>query len=288
MPRVVFATYRQEPGLIPGDALAALALRQAGVTVTPAVWDDPEQDWARSDAVVIRSVWDYHQKPGPFERWVRVFKSSRPRLWNPPEAVLWNMNKRYLLDLAARGINIIPTEYLATGGEPDLRAILDRRGWREAVIKPAIGLNAQGAWRTSLAAAEADQKKLSKQLAAQDVLIQAYMPEVVSEGEWSLVFFGLEYSHAVLKRPAARDFRVQEHLGGTLVPAEPERALIEQARAALVAVGQQVLYGRVDGVARDGKLVLMELEIIEPSLFLRRAPGAAHRFAEAILRHSLL
>jgi glutathione synthase/RimK-type ligase-like ATP-grasp enzyme len=284
MPRVAFATYRQEPGITADDAPVADALRRAGIAVTAAVWDDAGQDWSRFDVVVIRSVWDYFLKVDPFERWVRSFSSAGPRLWNPPEQVLWNVNKRYLLDLAARGVPVVPTHYLTASDGPILRDVLNRRGWDEAVVKPAVGAGAYGAWRTSRATARADQARLAEQLGSQDVLAQAYMPEVASGGEWSLVFLGGEYSHAVRKRPAGDDFRVQEHLGGSAVRAEPEGGLIEQARAVLAAVGPPLLYARVDGVERDGRLILMELEINEPSLFLGLAPGSGQRFAEAILR----
>ncbi len=284
MPGVAFVTYRQEPGITADDALAADALGLAGVTVTPAVWDDPGVDWSGFDAVVVRSTWDYHLKADQFQRWLRGFIASGARLWNPPGPVLWNTNKRYLLDLAGRGVNTVPTEYLTGGAGPDLKAVLARRGWDEAVVKPAVAVGSHDAWRTSRAAAEADQARFAAQLGARDVLVQRFMPEVVSGGEWSLVYLGGAYSHAVLKRPASGDFRVQEHLGGSSSPAEADRALIEQARSALDAVGEPLLYARVDGVERDGRLVLMELEIVEPSLFLGLAPGAGRRFAEAILR----
>jgi glutathione synthase/RimK-type ligase-like ATP-grasp enzyme len=171
-----------------------------------------------------------------------------------------------------------------TGHQPDLKAVLERRGWDEAVVKPAVAVGSHGAWRTARAATAADQPRFAGQLGARDVLVQPFLPEVVSQGEWSLVFFGGEYSHAVLKRPAEGDFRVQEHLGGSSVPAEADQALVDQGRSALAAVGQPLLYARVDGVERDGQLVLTELEIIEPSLFLGLAPGAGQQFAEAIVR----
>jgi glutathione synthase/RimK-type ligase-like ATP-grasp enzyme len=284
MPSVAFATYRDEPGITADDAPAADGLRRAGVAVTPVVWDGSDPNWARFDAVVIRSAWDYFRKADRFERWVLGFMARGARLWNPPDAVLWNINKRYLLDLAARGVNVVPTEYLTAAAHPHLRAILERRGWGEAVVKPAVAAGADGAWRTSLSSATADQARLVEQLDAGEALVQSYMPEIGSRGEWSLVFFGLEYSHAVLKRPRSGDFRVQEHLGGRTMQAEPGRGLVSQARAAVAAVGQPLLYARVDGVERDGRLVLMELEIIEPSLFLGLRPGAAGRFAEAIMR----
>jgi glutathione synthase/RimK-type ligase-like ATP-grasp enzyme len=248
------------------------------------VWDDPGVDWAAFDAVVIRSTWDYHRKAEQFERWLRSLAASGANLWNPPGPVFWNTNKRYLLDLARRGVNVVPTEYLTAGDRPDLVAVLERRGWHEAVVKPAVAVGSHGAWRTSCAAAEADQPRFAEQLGARDVLVQPFLPEVTSRGEWSLVVLGGEYSHAVLKRPAEGDFRVQEHLGGSSAPAEADRALIDQGLSALAAVGQPLLYARVDGVQRGGQLVLTELEIIEPSLFLGLAPEAGQRFAKAIVQ----
>ena len=283
MPGVAFVTYRQQPGITADDALAADVLERAGVTVTPAVWDDPGVGWSRFDVVVIRSTWDYHLKTDLFQRWLRSFPSSGSRLWNPPQVALWNTNKSYLLD-AARGVNIVPTEYLTAADRPNLQALLAQRDWDQAVVKPAVAGGSQGLWGTSRASADADQGRLTAELRTQNLLIQPFMPEVASEGEWSLVFLGGEYSHAVLKCPASDDFRVQEHLGGSSSPAEADQGLVEQARSALAAVGQPLLYARVDGVQRDGQLVLMELEVLEPFLFLGLGRGAGQRFAEAILR----
>src|SRR5262245_2896737 len=284
MPSVAFATYDQEPGISADDALAAAVLGRARVAVTPAVWDDPGVDWSAFDAVVIRSTWDYPLKAEQFERWLRSLAASGASLWNPPGPVLWNTNKRYLLDLARRGVNAVPTEYLTAGDRPGLKTVLERRGWDEAVVKPAVAVGSHGAWRTSRATAEADQPRFAGQLGARDLLVQPFLPEVTSRGEWSLVFLDGKYSHAVLKRPAGGDFRVQEHLGGSSAPAEADRALIDQGLSALAAVGQPLLYARVDAVERGGQLVLTEFEIIEPSLFLSLAPGAGQRFAEAIVR----
>jgi hypothetical protein len=235
MLKIAFATYQHEPGITDDDALVVNALRQHGLTVTAAVWDAPNVDWRGFDAVVLRSVWDYHLKPDLFEHWLRSCASDRTTLWNPPSAVLWNMNKRYLLDLAARGINIIPTEYLTAATQPSLRRVLALRGWDEAVAKPALAAGSHGAWRTSLTRALADQARFAEQVSAQDMLVQPYLSEIATSGEWSLVFFDSEYSHALRKRPAVGDFRVQEHLGGNTVLAQPGQALIDQAHAALTA-----------------------------------------------------
>jgi glutathione synthase/RimK-type ligase-like ATP-grasp enzyme len=282
MPRVALATFRELPAIAPDDAPVADALRRSGVAVSAAIWDDPGIDWRSFDTVVIRSTWDYHLRPAEYAAWVRQFTAGGTRLWNPPGAVLWNVHKGYLADLARWGITVAPTEHVTGGTASDLRSVLARRGWDEAVVKPAVSVGAVGTWRAFLAAP--DEARFAEQVRAADLLIQPYLPEVESAGEWSLVFLDGAYSHAVRKRPAPGDFRVQEHLGGTAERAEPSAGLITQAAAAVAAVDGPLLYARVDGVERGGCLLLTELEITEPYLYLGMADGAADRFAEAILR----
>lgn len=284
MPSVAFATYEQSPELTDDDRLVADILRRRGIEVHPAVWDAAGVDWARFDLVIIRSTWDYHVKPGPYEEWVRGFLSRPNQLWNPPAVVLPNLSKRYLIDLARQGVNVVPTVCTEAGDGQPLRAIIEHHGWDEVVVKPAVSASGSGTWRTSRASAEGDQEKFGAQSRAHDVLVQPYCPEVASCGEWSLIFFDGEYSHAVLKKPAERDFRVQRHLGGTPVAAAPGARLVAQALAILQKVGGPLLYARVDGIARGGDFVLMELELNEPFLFLSLSEGAAARFAAAIVR----
>jgi len=283
MPSVAFATYQTSPRLTDDDELVAKELRRAGLTVTPTVWDAPDVDWSRFDCVVIRSTWDYHLRPGAFEKWVRSFEGAGRRLWNPPEAVLENMNKRYLAVLARKGVNVVPTRYLAASDEVRLQALLEDCGWEEVVVKPAVSASALGTWRTSLASARADQARFAEQARGQDLLVQPYLPEIAAGGEWSLIFFGGRYSHAVLKKPAPGDFRVQRHHGGHATAAEPGPALVAQAAAILSGIGHDLLYARLDGVERDGRFMLMEAELIEPYLWIGLAKAAARRFAEAIM-----
>jgi hypothetical protein len=157
---------------------------------------------------------------------------------------------------------------------------LEREGWGDAVIKPAVSGGAWNTWRTQ--ATGGDEKRFATHLTEADLLVQPYVHDVVSEGEWSLLFFDGRYSHAVLKRPGIGEFRVQESLGGTVAPAEPDAALCAQAAAALAAANERTLYARVDGVVREGLFHLNELELLEPSLFLGTSPGSAQRFAEAV------
>jgi len=283
MREIAFATCPKFPEITDHDQLTADILRQRGIQVASAVWNAPGIDWSRFECVVIRSTWEYDVEPHHYERWLQRFTDG-PRLWNPPEAVIWNINKKYLLSLTERGVEVAPMMYVHSGEAPALRALLVERQWSAAVIKPAVSGNARGTWRTSLTSADQDQAQFAEQLRHEDLLIQPYMPEIASQGEWSLIFFADEYSHAVLKRPAAGDFRVQRDFGGTTVLATPPQTFVEQAREVLAAADFDLLYARVDAIERQGKLILMELEINEPFLFLGYCEQSAERFASAIER----
>ena len=286
MAKFAFATCRKLLEMTDDDRLVADALQRKGIAVSSAVWDAPEIDWAQFDSVVIRSTWDYHLAPDRYAKWVSSFSTTATRLWNPPEAVIANLHKSYLSTLAKRGIEVVPTVFLPAGEGTSLREVLENSGWNDAVVKPAVSASAHGTWRTSLASADVDQHRLTKQLRRQDLLVQPYLPEVASQGEWSLVFFGGRYSHAALKLPAHGDFRVQRDFGGRWEAATPSAHLIAQAQSILEANNEDLLYARVDGIERDGRFVLMELEINEPYLFVGLSEGAAERFAEEIFRRA--
>jgi hypothetical protein len=265
------------------DRLAADVLGALGVTVSSAAWDDPAVAWWQFDAVVLRSTWNYHHTPTEYARWLLRLSAMQTVLWNPATVVLANMHKRYLVDWAQRGVLVVPAHYVPISSNVLLRELLDARGWHDAVIKPAVSASAHGTWRTSRATADADASRFAEQSRSNDLLIQPYLPEIVAQGEWSMVFFGDAFSHAVLKRPALGDFRVQEHLGGHSVPVMPPPHLVAQARAVLSMIEAPLLFARVDGLEVDGRFLLMELEINEPCLFLGCSPDAPARFAAAII-----
>jgi glutathione synthase/RimK-type ligase-like ATP-grasp enzyme len=281
---MAFVTCEHASSIHGDDGLVADVLRHRGIVVEAAVWSDPSVDWTRFAAVVIRATWDYHLNEARYADWLRRCAADGVNLWNPADAVLANLDKRYLDGLAAADVAIVPFEFVERATSPSLRAVLDRRGWTEAVVKPAISASAFGTWQTSLAESDEHQDRFAGDLASRSLLVQPFVDEIVTEGEWSIVFFDGEYSHAVLKRPASGDFRVQEELGGRAVPREPSPTLIEDARRVLSAVAAPLLYARVDGVERDGRFVLMELEINEPFLYIGSSSGAAERFADAIGR----
>lgn len=264
---IALATCQSLPDLTLDDRLFADALRERGVEVRAAVWDDPAVQWADFDRVVVRSTWDYHLRAGAFLAWAdRVGE----RLVNGAELVRWNADKGYLLDLEGRGVAIVPTVRLRPGD--DAGNVLAERGWSRAVAKPVVSAAAYGVRIvTGSVRAEAD------------LLLQPFVEEIVSKGEWSFVFLAGAFSHAVVKRPAAGDFRVQEEYGGTVARAEPSKDLVLQASTALEHLPRPWTYARVDAVETPGRLLLVELELIEPELFFRFDSASADRLAAAVL-----
>jgi glutathione synthase/RimK-type ligase-like ATP-grasp enzyme len=280
--RVAFITCSSLPDLQPDDALAAAGLARLGITVEAAVWSDPAVRWSGWDALILRSSWDYHVRAPEFLAWLESIEREGIAIWNAPATVRWNADKRYLLELSEAGIEVVPTIRLARGAGTDLSKLLESRDWRRAVVKPSISAGAHRTWVVHRSELDGARERLEQDLAAADVLIQPFLSEIQSEGEWSLVFFEGEFSHAVIKHPATGDFRVQEEFGGFAEPAPAPVALIDAGNQAIRSAPGPTLYARVDGCVVSGGFQLLELELIEPSLFLDKDPGAARRFASAI------
>lgn len=282
MTKIGLATCAKVPDLTPDDRLLLDELLRRGVDARPVIWDDPSVPWSTLDGVMIRSCWDYTERPGEFLAWMDSLEAAGVPLWNPAGLVRWNHHKGYLLELERSGVPIVPTVFLDRGSRISLSSLLEERGWPEAVIKPAISASAYRTSRVSLAGAVDAQEALDDLLADGDVLVQRFLPEIASLGEWSFLFFAGTFSHALLKRPGAGDFRVQTELGGSAVRQEPPAGLFEQAQAVARRIPEPWLHARVDGVDLGGTFTLMELELIEPFLFLADDPLAPARLADAL------
>src|SRR5439155_848274 len=198
MKRIALATSAKLPTLNDDDGLLIPALAELGLTAVPAVWDAPAVCWDEFQAVLVRSCWDYHQRLEEFLAWVARLEHAGVPLWNPPALLRWNNHKGYLRDLAARGAPIVPTRWLERGARVNLAGLLRNAAWRDAVVKPAVSASAHGTWRTSVETASADQRRLDDLLGAGDVMVQPFMSAVRDTGEWSILFLGGRFSHAVL------------------------------------------------------------------------------------------
>ncbi|MFN8668549.1 MAG: hypothetical protein U0164_15330 [Gemmatimonadaceae bacterium] len=280
--RLAFVTFRALPQLSDDDRLAVGELRQQGVSVESAVWDSPLVDWARYDGIVVRSTWDYHLRPDDFEGWLAHIDALGIPIWNPASLLRWNMDKRYLLDLSERGVETVPTVILDRATPLTLVDVLAETGWDEVVYKPSISASGYRTARVASGDHAAHEGSFAQLLSERDVLVQPFIPEVVEHGEWSLVFFSGQFSHAVRKRSREGEFRVQHDFGGSAEADVPRAALIAQGEAVLTHIPRPWLYARVDACEVNGTLMLMELELVEPDLFLRLHPSAPRRFAAAI------
>jgi glutathione synthase/RimK-type ligase-like ATP-grasp enzyme len=194
------------------------------------------------------------------------------------------MTKTYLQDLAVAGVATAPTVWVPKGAVTSLQGIVESVGWEELVVKPTVSATAYETWRVQRTRAREHEARFTRLIGQRDVMVQQFLPAVLNEGELSLVFLAGAFSHAVRKRPASGDFRVQELFGGTAERAEVEPGLIRQAAAAVAASPGKPLYARVDGVVVNGGLVLMELELVEPTLFFALDGAAADRLAAEIKR----
>jgi hypothetical protein len=281
-PVVALVTCAQFPNLTDDEQVLVRALLALEIEPVAAVWDDPAFDWSRASVSVIRSTWDYHLRYEEFLAWVdRV--STLTTLWNPPEAVRWNTRKTYLRDLEERGIPIIPTEWLDAGFMVDLDALLGERGWDTAVLKPVVSLDAHNTRIVERSALYSGDGSRRHEALERDMMLQPYITSVETTGERSLIYFDGRFSHSIRKPsvfeeepfPGEREYlRVEA--------AEDELILAERA---LEAAGFETLYARVDMVRDESDQArLMELELVEPSLFFTEVPEGAERMAEAILR----
>jgi glutathione synthase/RimK-type ligase-like ATP-grasp enzyme len=281
--KIAFVTCSTKPNFASDDVAVVDLLRSKGIEVQPLPWDVDSNKWNSFDLVVIRSCWNYHLHPEKFMQWLNRMESQKVKLFNSVKTVRWNLHKVYLQELESKGVPLPETIWHKKGTSANLSQLIAEKNWEKAVVKPAISATAFNTFLVSRAEASQQQLKFAEQLQSADTIVQKFMPEVQQEGEWSLIFFDKKFSHAVIKRPAAKDFRVQNDFGGSAELASPPPFALEQAQKILSLVDEPLLYTRVDGVISNNQFLLMELELIEPMLFLGDGKDAAERFANSII-----
>jgi glutathione synthase/RimK-type ligase-like ATP-grasp enzyme len=243
---------------------------------TPAPWDD-------YDAVIIRSCWDYQKDADAFLACLEAIERSSATLLNPLAIVRWNINKRYLLDLEQRGVAIVPTHFRAGVDAAALQAAYRDHGTDELIVKPAVSAGADDTFRVQRGDEAAFVAAHSARFAQRECLLQPFLPAIITEGEYSLFYFAGVLSHCILKTPRSEDFRVQEEHGGQLqLIAAPEPELLNAGERTLAAIAGELLYARLDYVREGDRFLLMEAELIEPSLYFNLDAGSAERFALSV------
>ena len=276
MTRCVFLTLAKKLDFVIDDEEAYAPLSELGIETEAVPWD-ADVDWSAYDVAVIRSTWDYFHRPREFLAALERIRAAVPHFYNDLELVRWNVEKTYLLDLARKGIDVVPSllrDHFAAG---DLDGLFEELDAEELVLKPAIGASALDAFRVRRGA---DEAPIAAAFDRRRFLVQRFVPEIFG-GEVSLMYFDGVFSHAVKKTPKPGDFRSQEEHGGAIDSIVPDDDL-KACGDRVVAGAGETLYARADFVRVGDRHLLMELELVEPSMYLRMDPEAPGRLARAI------
>jgi hypothetical protein len=270
------------------DGLVENALKSRGLKVTRKDWADPEFDWSQSKTALFRTTWDYFHRFKEFVDWLDKVE-PQTTLVNPVKQIRWNMDKRYLLDLQAKGVHICATHFIEAGTQVTLKSLHQQLGFQETVLKPAVSGGGRHTYRLHPDNYAAHESIFQELLKEEAMLLQPFQYNIVEKGETSLMLINGQYSHAVLKVAKPGEFRVQDDFGGAVHAYTPSSAEIEFAEAAIAACDPLPLYARVDmATDNEGRLAIVELELIEPELWFRLHPPCAHMLAEALVNNYFL
>jgi hypothetical protein len=288
---VAIATYvstgAYDTNTVDEDALLSNLLEELGISYELLAWSDPDVDWSRFTHVLIKSTWDYFDYYPEFLVWLDKLEALETSVLNPVATLRWNSSKNYLLELKAKGYPCVAGQILPKGTVTTLEALHDALGFETLVVKPLVSGGAKNTLKITRGAGKELEDKIASLLQEEDFLVQPYIPEIVAVGEYSLIFFNGVFSHAVLKSPAVDDFRVQHYYGGTIQEITPDSKMLASAQALVASFAKDSLYARVDGVVIDGVFHLMELELIEPYLFLGLSEKAIPNYKSALSKRLL-
>ncbi len=263
------------------DNLIVKPFRNLGWECEFIPWDSISINWDDFEAVIIRSTWDYQQKEKLFFKTLQSIEASTATLYNSLDTVKWNINKRYLLELERENISIIPTKFYDSFDFDIVSQLFSFFNENKLIIKPCVSANADDTFILEQSKMENLKSVLKNTFSQKNFLVQPFIKNIKSEGEYSLIYFGNRLSHVLLKTPKNGDFRVQEEHGGSLKKInKPESLLIDFGNKVMQTIPYQCLYSRVD-VVRDGNnYLLMEVELIEPSLYFNMDPKSPQMFAK--------
>ena len=288
---VAIATYvstgAYDTNTVDEDALLSNLLEELGISYELLAWSDPDVDWSRFTHVLIKSTWDYFDYYPEFLDWLDKLEALETSVLNPVATLRWNSSKNYLLELKAKGYPCVAGQILPKGTATTLEALHDALGFETLVVKPLVSGGAKNTLKITRGAGKELEDKIASLLQEEDFLVQPYIPEIVAVGEYSLIFFNGVFSHAVLKSPAVDDFRVQHYYGGTIQEITPDSKMLGSAQVLVADFAKDSLYARVDGVVIEGVFHLMELELIEPYLFLGLSEKAIPNYRAALQKRLL-
>lgn len=263
------------------DRLLIDGFRAQGFQAEPVVWNNPDVDWSQFDIALIRSTWDYVDEQDEFLRVLSQIEASSCRLFNPLATVRWNIDKQYLFDLEQWGVPIVPT-YRASEADSKLLSRAFSSGQPQVILKPTVGLGASNSYRVPLDYLKETVDRLRASQPQHEYLIQPFIEEILTEGEWSFIYFDRKLSHVLLKKPAPGDYRVQGIYGGTVQAASPPEHDRLHAEAVLAKLPLEMLYTRLDFIRMAGRLCVIEVELIEPIFSFNLVPESVFRLVAAV------
>lgn len=264
------------------DKLVESVLHELGVEFNFEVWSDNNVDWSQYSHLLMKSPWDYFDRYPEFLSWCKRIQSLRIPVLNDIETVIWNSDKRYLADVEAKGFAIVPTHFLAKGEVVDLEPVFERFQTDMLVLKPTVSGGAKNTLKLDRETWRQESVQIQQLVREEAMMLQPFVPQIAEVGEYSYIFFNGKFSHAVLKSPKKGEFRVQHFFGGEIhprVPADSELSYIKKIADKFAA---DKLYARIDGAWVGDTFCIMELELIEPYLFLFTNPKALGNYKNAI------
>lgn len=280
--KIGLLTCSDHPNLIAEDRPMLEVLKKYGHEGVILSWDDPrltEEKVRSCNKIIVRSPWNYVENFSKFMDWIGWLEKCQVPVFNPLPLIKWNIDKHYLLELAQKGVRTVAAEYVEVKNFKPFSEYCKKFETQKLVAKPTVSA---GAANTTIVTSDDHLRLLSHR---HKWILQPFISEIQSQGEWSLLFFAGEFSHAVVKRAREGDFRIQEKFGGTWSYQSPEKCLVEQVQNIVSKIPGDWLYARVDGVLRGAEFVLMELELFEPQLFLQGRNDLVENFIEKMTMH---
>lgn len=277
-----FSTGAYDTNTTDENSILSTILSELGISHQIVAWSDPAVDWSRFSCLLIKSTWDYFDYYEEFKVWIGEMRKLGIPVLNSLDTLEWNSSKLYLLEIEAQGFPVISGHILEKGLKISSADIFANIPSDVLVVKPLVS----GGAKNTLKIAKKDWQNYKSQVQTlvdeEAYLVQTFVKEVQEVGEYSLIFFNGNFSHAVLKTPANQDFRVQHYFGGTIQQIEPSDKMLNTAQNLVNKFGADTLYARVDGVQCNGEFFLMELEMIEPYLFLDISAEALSNYKKAV------
>jgi len=259
-------------------------LASKDLEIEKVIWNNPKVNWESYDLALVKSPWDYFNLITDFYNWLDDLENKNIKLLNPIDIIKWNADKHYLNDIAQAGFKVTPSLYLTKGNDHSLNEYFAHFNTKKLIVKPVVSGGSKHTFMVTAANVDEVEEKLEGLLATEDFIIQPFLTAIEAEGEWSFVFFDGKFSHALLKKAKPGDFRVQSTFGGTVHPQIPSSQLLRQAQKYVDQFANNCLYARVDGTIIDQEFILMELELIEPFLFLATHPESFENYYEALIK----